>query len=134
MWTPSRPSFVVRSHDDGAFSDASISPVSADKPGSLPVHRFVAPETVGAAGMLAEAGTRVEALRLPRDQASIDGQLEIRLDKSLAGVAAQSLTYLEADTRQYRECVSTHCQPFSAQCRFVSRAGSDGASRCGSTR
>lgn len=100
------PSFVVRSHED-AFSDASISPVATDRDGKLPVYRYLAPETVGAAGMLAQGGSRVEALRLPRDQASIDGQLEIRLDKSLAGVIAESLITLEAETRQHRECAST---------------------------
>ena len=100
------PSFVVHSHD-GAFSDASISPVGVDRDGKLPVYRYLAPETVGTAGRLAEAGIRAEALRLPADQASVDGQLDIRLDKTLAGLTAQSLTVLEADTRQHRDCVST---------------------------
>jgi len=97
------PSFIVRSQD-GAFSDASISPVSADRHGTLPVYRYLAPATVGTAGMLAEAGARVEALRLPQDQAAIDGRLEVRLDKSLAGLTEESLTYLGADTQQYRAC------------------------------
>ena len=97
------PSFVVRSHD-GAYSDASISPVAADRGGKLPVYRPVALETVGTAGMLAEAGTRVEALRMPQNQASIDGQIEIRLDKSLTGVTEESLTRLAADTQQNRAC------------------------------
>lgn len=100
------PFFVVRSLDD-AFTDASISPVSLDHDGTLPVYGYAAPETVGAAGMLAQGGSRVEAVRLPRDQGAVDGQLEIRLEKSLTGVIAASLTYLEADTRQYRECTST---------------------------
>lgn len=99
------PSFVVRSRD-GAFSDASISPVATDRDGALPVYRYLAPDTVGTAGMLAEGGSRVEALRLPRDPTTIDGQLEIRLDKSLAAVTAESLTVLEAETRQYRDCAS----------------------------
>lgn len=100
------PSFVVGSHD-GAFSDASISPVAADRDGRLPVYRRLAPETVGTAGMLAGAGTRVEALRLPQEQATIEGQLAIRLDKSLVAVVTESLIVLEADTQQYRDCVST---------------------------
>ncbi len=100
------PAFVVRSHD-GAYSDASISPVATDRDGKLPVYRYLAPETLGTAGMLAEAGTRVEALRLPRDQASIEGQLEIRLDVYLADVATQSLAYLAAETRQFGQCTGT---------------------------
>ncbi len=99
------PSFVVRSHD-GAFSDASISPVAADRDGKLPVYRYLAPETVGTAGMLAGAGTRLEALRLPQHLPSSDGQLEIRLHRSLAGVTEGSLSDLEAETRQNRDCVS----------------------------
>ena len=100
------PAFVVRSQD-GALGDASISPVSADREGTLPVFRYLAPETVATAGMLAQAGSRVEALRLPRRQTPIVGQLELRLDKSLAGLTAESLSYLEAETRQYRQCTST---------------------------
>ena len=100
------PTFVVRSQDD-AYADASISPVSADHDGALPVYRFTAPETFGVAGRLAEGGRRVEALLLPRHEAGADGQLAIRLDKSLAGVTRESLTYLEADTRNYRECAGT---------------------------
>lgn len=100
------PSFVIRSHDN-AYSDASISPVALDRAGSLPVYRYTAPETGGAAGMLAQAGSRAEALRLPLDQQTVGGQLAIRLDKSLAAVIADSLTVLEAETRQHRDCVST---------------------------
>ena len=100
------PSFVVRSQD-GAFSDASISPVSADRDGTLPVYRYVAPAVVGTSGMLAQGGARVEALRLPRDAALVDGQLEIRLDKSLAGLTEENLTFLEADTQHFRECTGT---------------------------
>ena len=127
------PTFIVRSHDD-AFSDASISPVSADRDGTLPVYRHLAPDTVGTAGMLAEGGSRVEALRLPRDPATIDGQLEIRVDKSLAGVTAESLTVLEAETRQHRECVSTIVSRFLPNIVFLSRAGSFGRFRVRFTR
>ena len=100
------PSFIVRSHDN-AFSDASISPVAVDRAGTLPVYRYAAPESVGTAGMLAQSGSRVEALRLPPGQRTTNGELAIRLDKSLAAVIADSLTALEAETRQHRDCVST---------------------------
>ncbi len=100
------PSFVVRSQD-GVFGDASISPVSIDRAGSLPVYHYQAPETVASAGALRQAGARAEALRLPRRQRTVAGQLELRLDKSLAGLTAESLSYLEAETRQYRQCAST---------------------------
>lgn len=99
------PIFVLRSADD-AYADASISPVSADFDGTLPVYQYDAPETVGAAGMLRQGGSRSEALLLPRDYEVRDGELRIRLDKSLAGVTTESLTFLEAETRRFRECTS----------------------------
>ncbi len=100
------PYFVVRSADD-AFSDASISPVSADSDGALPVYRYQVPETAGTAGMLREAGSRVEAVLLPRDIDVNAGNLSIRIDKSLAGVTNESLNFMEAETTRFRECAST---------------------------
>ena len=100
------PSFTVRSHD-GAYGDASISPVSADSDGALPVYNYAAPETVGAAGMMSDAGRRVEALLLPSNLDLRKGSLDIRLDKSLAGVVTQSLTALDAEASRYRECADS---------------------------
>ncbi len=100
------PYFVVRS-DDGTYADASISPVSADSDGTLPVHRYDVPETVGTAGTLTENGSRVEAVLLPRDHDLKSGALGIRIDKSLAGLISESLIYMEAETLRYRECTTT---------------------------
>ena len=100
------PIFVVRSDDD-AYSDASISLVSGDFDGTLPVFRYQATETVGTAGVMREGGSRVEAVLLPRDYDVRAGDLEIRVDKSLAGVTNVSLTYLETETLRYWECTST---------------------------
>lgn len=99
------PVFVARSVD-GAFADASISPVSSDDEGRLPVYRYDVRETVGAAGQLAEAGSRSEAVRLPRGFDAAVGRIDIRLDKSLAGLTNQSLTFLDAETRRFSECNS----------------------------
>ena len=99
------PVFVARS-DDGAFSDASVSPVSGNLDGTLPVQRFVSSETVGTLGMLRGAESRSEALLMPRGLDSLNGSLDVRLDKSLAGLTAQSLSTLEADTERYPECAS----------------------------
>ncbi|MCY4465678.1 MAG: Ig-like domain-containing protein [Chloroflexi bacterium] len=100
------PYFLVRS-DDGAFSDASISPVSDDDEGSLPVYRYAVPETVGTAGMLREAGTTVEALRLPADLDLRDGSLDIRIDKSLAGVITESLSYVDHMALRHWDCTAS---------------------------
>ena len=100
------PVFVVRS-DDGAFSDASISPASEDESGALPVYQYAAPETVGTAGMLREAGTRVEALRLPDDLDLRKGGLDIRIQKSLAGALLDSLDALEHEVWRTWDCAAS---------------------------
>ena len=100
------PRFVVRS-DDEVYTDASISPVSADLDGTLPVYRYVLPETVSTAGVLRGPGSRTEALLLPRDVDVYRGALKIRIDKSLAGLTIDSLRAYEAESDRYRECVST---------------------------
>ena len=100
------PQFAVVSAD-GKYSDASISPVSQDEDGNLPVFRYEAPETVGTAGALLQGGARVEAVLLPRDTEVRSGTLDIRIDKSLAGVTNEALTYLERSTGRYKECATT---------------------------
>lgn len=100
------PKFAVFS-DDRKHSDASISPVSQDENGNLPVYRYQAQETAGTAGALMEGGIRVEAVLLPRDSEVRAGSLDIRIDKSLAGVTNEALTYLESASRRYRECATT---------------------------
>lgn len=100
------PYFAVRS-DDGSFSDASISPASIDDKGSLPVYRFAASETIGTAGLLRAAGMRQEALRLPGDLDLRQGSLDIRLQKSLAGMLTESLTYLAAESTRYQDCTAS---------------------------
>ena len=99
------PIFVVRSAD-GQYADASISPVSLDDDGTLPVYRYDVRETDGTAGALLQAGTRSEAVLLPRAFEFGEGKLRIHLDKSLAGVTNESLTYLEMETLQFSECNS----------------------------
>jgi alpha-2-macroglobulin len=100
------PFFVVRSDND-EYTDASVSPVGLDFDGTLPVYRYEVPETVGTSGALREGGVRVEAILMPRDFEVRSGELDIKIDKSLAGVTNDSLTYLEKDTRRYRECTTT---------------------------
>lgn len=100
------PFFVVRSDDD-EYTDASVSPVGLDFDGTLPVYRYEVPETVGTSGALRDGGARVEAILMPRDFEVRSGELDIKLDKSLAGVTNDSLSYLKRDTIKYRECTTT---------------------------
>lgn len=99
------PKFAVVSHDR-KNSDASISPVSQDEDGNLPVYRYEAQETVGTAGALMAGGRRVEAVLLPRDSEVRSGSLDIRIDKSLAGITNEALTTLESTSYRHRECAT----------------------------
>ena len=54
-----------------------------------------------------KAALALEAVLLPRDIADLSGSLDIRIEKSLAGVTNESLTYLERATRRHRECATT---------------------------
>ena len=100
------PFFVVRTDDD-EYTDASISAVALDFDGTLPVYRYEVPETVGTSGSLRDGGTRVEAILMPRDFEVRSGELDVKIDKSLAGVTNDSLTYLRRSTLRYRECNTT---------------------------
>lgn len=99
------PKFAVLSHDR-KYSDASNSPVSQDEDGKLPVYRYEAQETVGTAGALMDGGRRVEAVLLPRDSEVHTGSLDIRIEKSLAGVTNEALTTLESTSHRHRECAT----------------------------
>ena len=99
------PRFAVLSHDR-KYSDASISPVSQDEDGNLPVYRYEAQETVGTAGALMAGGRRVEAVLLPRDSDVHTGSLDIRIENSLAGITNEALTTLESTSHRHRECAT----------------------------
>lgn len=100
------PFFVVRTDGD-EYTDASVSPVGLDFDGTLPVYRYEVPETVGTSGSLRDGGVRVEAILMPRNFEVRAGQLDVKIDKSLAGVTTDSLDYLRRDTLKYWECTTT---------------------------
>jgi uncharacterized protein YfaS (alpha-2-macroglobulin family) len=79
---------------DGKYTDASKPPVSQGKP--LPVYKYEVPETVGTAGTVygPEAGSRTEAVVLPRRFNVTQGNLTVRLDRSLAAATIDGLTWL----------------------------------------
>jgi len=79
----------------GEFSDGSISPVSLDEIGSLPVYKFEVPETVGTAGVLRTSDTRVESIVLPQRFNITQGTLTVKVEQSLAGATVQGLSYLQ---------------------------------------
>ena len=80
--------------DAGQYQDASVSPVSMDFDGNLPVYKYEVPETVGTAGVLRTEDARVESILLPRRFDVTQGELTINVDQSLASTTLDGLSYL----------------------------------------
>ncbi|MBN2471904.1 MAG: Ig-like domain-containing protein, partial [Anaerolineae bacterium] len=83
------------SGDEGAFTDASKPGLGQGDDRLLPVYRYEAPEVVGTGGMIAEPGSVTEAISLPRRFDVTQGELDVRVDTSLAAGTLDGLTYLE---------------------------------------
>ncbi len=84
----------------GGFEDASRPTVGSPGAGTgtgIPVYRFEAIETVGAAGSLAAEGVRSEAIGLPLFTGAplSQGELVVRVDPSLTAGLADGLDFLE---------------------------------------
>ncbi len=62
---------------------------------TLPVHRYITPEVTGTSGQVALGESRLELIRLPAGADRTAGQIEVRLEPSLAAGLRGGLTYLE---------------------------------------
>ncbi len=62
---------------------------------ALPVHRFSSPDTFGTAGIVTPDQPRYEAITLPENTDTRQGDLVVRLEPSLAAGMIQGLDYLE---------------------------------------
>jgi len=82
------------SAEGGGYQDATRPTVSHLPNGALPIYRYETPDVMGTTGVLAEAGSRVEAVVIPA-QAGADTALTVRLEPSLAAGMIGGLTYLE---------------------------------------
>jgi uncharacterized protein YfaS (alpha-2-macroglobulin family) len=80
--------------EDG-YQDATKPTLGTGPDNTIPVYRYTAPDTVGTAGVLREAGARTEAISLPPRLDSSQGELTIRLDPSLAVTATDTFDYLK---------------------------------------
>jgi len=81
--------------EGGGYQDASRPPLGALDNNGLPVYRFEARETVGTSGMMASAGTNVEAINLPSFLRQGEGDLTIKVSPSLAAGMTDGLKFLE---------------------------------------
>jgi len=79
----------------GELSDAARPRLTTGPEGTVPVYRYTAPEIVGTAGVLAEAGGRTETIALPPEFDASRSRLDLRLDVSLAASMRDGLSYLE---------------------------------------
>ena len=83
------------SGNNGAYTDASKPPLGRESDGLLPVYRYEAPETVGTAGVLREAGSITEQIALPQTMDVVNGELSVSLEPSLAATTIDGLDYLK---------------------------------------
>lgn len=79
----------------GGLSDAVKPPAGLPPDQRLPVYRYSAPETVGTAGQIDEAGSVLEAVALPPSIDTTQGELTVRIEPSLAAGMTDALSYLE---------------------------------------
>jgi uncharacterized protein YfaS (alpha-2-macroglobulin family) len=81
---------LVFSAQGGGLQDAARLPL-----GSLPVLRFLAPQTYRTSGTMDAAGEIIELISLPRSFEAQNGQLEVELSPSLAAAMIRALEALE---------------------------------------
>jgi len=92
---------------DLEFSASAGSLRDATRPeqGSIPVLRSAASQSFRSAGVLAEAGERIEGVALPRSFAPVGGGLRVELNASLAGVVFDAIDADQKDPLDMTEPV-----------------------------
>jgi uncharacterized protein YfaS (alpha-2-macroglobulin family) len=81
----------------GGYSDATKPTLGIPPDQLIPVYKYSTPEVVGTAGVIdAESGeTRLEAIAVPPNADTTQGELTVRIDPSLAAGMTDGLKYLE---------------------------------------
>lgn len=97
----------------------SLQDITRPENGLLPVLRYQVPQTFGTAGVLAEAGVRLELVSLPRSFTPTGGELRLELSPSLSAVVLDGLTALEAFPRDFTEPVLSRLLPNLAAYRML---------------
>ena len=87
---PADSAEIIFSVLGGGLSDAAM-PLF----GSLPIYRYIAPETVATSGQVEEGGQRIEVVQLPANADTSQGDLRLKLEPSLAAGMRDGLTYLK---------------------------------------
>jgi uncharacterized protein YfaS (alpha-2-macroglobulin family) len=107
----------------GELSDAARPRLTTGPDGTLLVYRYTAPETVGTAGQLSDAGSRTEIVTLPPNVDRERSELRVRLETSLAAAMQQSLSHLEHFEYECTEQVVSRFLPNILTFRAIERLG-----------
>jgi alpha-2-macroglobulin len=86
---------LLFSAEGGGFNDQTRPPQGILDNQGIPVYHYSAPEVVGTSGQMLEAGTQLEAISLPGEADTSQGDLTVRINPSLAASMTDGVTYLE---------------------------------------
>lgn len=86
--------FTVKS---GPLQDSSTPTLATAPGGGIPILRYSAPETVGSAGVVSDTGAEIEVIALPARLDTGRGDVDIRIDTSLATLAAKAGRRIESE-------------------------------------
>ncbi|MGQ9903602.1 MAG: Ig-like domain-containing protein [Anaerolineae bacterium] len=118
---------LVFSVQNDQYSDASRPRLSTAPGGGLKINRYSAPEVVGTAGELAQAGSRTEVIALPPALDTTQGELTVRLDPSLAAAMQAGLDYLENYDYDSADAIVSRFLPNVLTWRALARLGIENA-------
>ena len=111
----------------GDFVDASKPRLATGPNGTLKVYRYVAPDIVGTAGQIKQAGARTEIVALPPRLDVNQGGVDIEVDPSLAAGMLNGLNYLEAYPYECTEQTVSRFLPNVLTYRALKDLGVDNA-------
>ena len=113
--------------DAGEYQDASKPPVGQGDERVLPVYKYEVPETVGTAGTLygPDASSRTESVMLPRRFDVTQGELTLRIDRSLAAATVDGLDWLRNYPHYCIEQVISRFLPNAVTVRALRDLGID---------
>jgi alpha-2-macroglobulin len=97
---------LVFSAEAGALRDAT-----RPEAGKLPVVRYTAPQTFGTSGVVAEEGSRLELVSIPRSFSPAGGNLRVEFSPSLAALVVDGLKAQDEFPRDFNEPVVSRLLP-----------------------
>lgn len=109
----------------GGLQDASKPTIGTARDGALPVLKYRVADTAATAGLLVEAGERLELVNLPRSFDATQGSLTTTLDPTLGAALNTALDALENEPYLSTEAVVSRFLPNLAAYRAFQALGLD---------